>query len=216
MIEMADSERWWWGVLLLSLTLPVALLVGGSARPWLRAAANAPALEDFGVVPDFTLTERSGRALSRADLAGAPWVADFVYTQCQGTCPLLSTKMAKLERRVAADVRLVSFSVDPARDTPEVLAAYARRYGASPTTWLFATGETKALRDLVGKGFHLAVVDPPPGEPDFAGTITHSEKIVLVDADLRIRHYYDGASDAWVDEAVADLARLGSHARTRS
>ena len=214
-METEGSERWWWGTLLLSLALPVALLVHGSARPLLHAIANAPALEDFGVVPDFTLTERSGHALSRADLAGAPWVADFVYTQCQGTCPLLSAKMAKLERRVAPDVRLVSFSVDPARDTPDVLAAYAQRFGASPTTWLFATGEPKALRDLVGKGFHLAVVDPPPGEPDFAGTITHSEKIVLVDADLRIRRYYDGASDAWVDEAIADLAHLGRLSRQR-
>src|SRR5437016_2272579 len=111
LMETAGSERWWWGTLLLSLALPVALLVHGSARPLLHAIANAPALEDFGVVPDFTLTERSGLALSRADLAGAPWVADFVYTQCQGTCPLLSAKMAKLERRVAPDVRLVSFSV---------------------------------------------------------------------------------------------------------
>jgi protein SCO1/2 len=215
-MEITDSERWWWGILLLSLALPVALLARGSARPWLRAPANAPALEDFGVVPDFALTERSGRTLTRADLAGAPWVADFVYTQCQGTCPLLSAKMATLERRVAPDVRLVSFSVDPARDTPDALAAYAQRFGASPTAWLFATGEPRVLRDLVGKGFHLAVVDPPPGETDFAGTITHSEKIVLVDADLRIRRYYDGASDTWVDEAIADLAYLGRRARTRS
>jgi len=205
-----DSERWWWGVLLLSLALPVALLVRGAPRPLLSAHAKAPALEDFGVVPDFTLTERSGRPLSRADLAGAPWLADFVYTQCQGSCPLLSAKMAKLERRIGPDARLVSFSVDPARDTPEVLAAYARRFDASPTTWLFATGEPQAVRDLVGKGFHLAVVDPPPGEPDFAGTITHSEKIVLIDAELRIRRYYDGDADGWVDEAVADLARLGA------
>ena len=208
-MEIADSERWWWGVLLLSLALPVALLVHGSAPSPFRATANAPALEDFGVVPDFTLIERSGRPLSRADLAGAPWIADFVYTRCPGTCPLLSAKMAKLERRVGPDVRLVSFSVDPARDTPDVLAAYAQRFGASPTAWLFATGEPRALRELVGKGFHLAVVDPPPDEPDFAGTITHSEKIILVDADLRVRRYYDGTSDAWVDEAIADLAHLG-------
>src|SRR5207244_6502155 len=58
-MEITDSERWWWGVLLLSLALPVALLARGSARPWLRAPENAPALEDFGVVPDFALTERS-------------------------------------------------------------------------------------------------------------------------------------------------------------
>jgi cytochrome oxidase Cu insertion factor (SCO1/SenC/PrrC family) len=124
--------------------------------------------------------------------------------------------MARLEHRVGPDVRLVSFSVDPVRDTPDALAAYARRFDASPTAWLFATGEPNALRELVGKGFHLAIVDPPSGEPAFAGTITHSEKIVLVDADLRIRRYYDGAGDAWMDEAIADLAQLRSRARARS
>ena len=207
-METADSERWWWSLLLLALALPgVLLLLRDHTAFHHSSATGVPALEDYGAVPDFTLTERSGRPLHRSDLAGTSWIADFVYTGCQGSCPLLSAKMATLQRRMDRGVRLLSFSVDPVRDTPEALRAYAERFGASPTAWLFATGEPSALRELVAKGFHLAVVDPPPGEPELAGTITHSEKIVLIDAASHIRRYYDG-TDEWVEQALADVARL--------
>jgi len=205
-METTESERWWWALLLLALALPAAMLVRRIVPAW-RHAPPAVTLPDYGLVPDFSVVERSGEPLHRADLAGRPWFADFVYTSCPGSCPLLSAKMATLQSRVGAAARLVSFTVDPARDTPETLRRYAQRFAADEG-WLFATGDTKAMRALIGGGFHLAVIDPPADEPELAGTITHSEKIVLVDADLRIRRYYDASSDSWVDDAVADLARL--------
>jgi cytochrome oxidase Cu insertion factor (SCO1/SenC/PrrC family) len=209
--DFGSTNRLPWLLLVLALLLPATL--------WLRHANRHGALTlgggkgeepaDFGVVPDFTLTERSGRALTRADLAGAPWIADFVYTNCPEACPVLSGEMARLHRRLGERVRLVSFSVDPARDTPQALAAYADRFGASRTSWLFVTGPVDSMRRLIGRGFHLAVADAPPDEPDFVGAIAHSEKIVLVDGDLRIRRYYDGGTDRWIESAIADLARLG-------
>jgi protein SCO1 len=215
-MDTTDSDRWWWAVLVLALALPVALLLRRAAPALHPLTASAPLIADYGTVPDFALIERSGRALSRADLAGTPWFADFIYTTCQGSCPLLSARMATLQRRAGASARMVSFSVDPARDTPAALTRYAERFSASPTGWLFVTGEPKALRELIGKGFHLAVVDPPPGEPELEDTITHSEKIALVDADLRIRRYYDGGAPGWVDDALADLARVGASRKRAS
>jgi protein SCO1/2 len=202
-----SNRRLLWLALALALTLPLLLLVRDA---WRSPGAGAGSLEDYGVVPDASLVERSGRRMRIADLAGTPWFADFVYTNCHGSCPLLSAEMARLSHRVGKGVRLVSFSVDPARDTPEALTAYAERFGASADGWLFFTGDVSELRRVISRGFHLAVVDPPPGDPALAGTITHSEKIVLVDRNLHIRRYYDGGSDDWIGAAVADLERLGA------
>jgi cytochrome oxidase Cu insertion factor (SCO1/SenC/PrrC family) len=184
-----------------------------------RHGSSAGVLPDYGTLPNFSLVERSGREIQAQDLAGAPWFADFIYTTCEGVCPKLSAEMAKLARRIGTPsrVKLVSFSVDPLKDTPEALREYATRFQASPDDWLFLTGEVHALRKLIRNGFHLAVVDPPADEPKFAGIITHSEKIVLVDASGRIRRYYDGGEDGWIDQALGDLTRLAANpAETRS
>ena len=112
-------------------------LSGGAA--YLAALHRAPAEDDdFGLVGDFALTERSGRTVTRADLEGKVWVAAFVFTCCAGPCPQVSGTMAELHRDVAndPDVRLVTFTVDPERDTPPVLKQYAERYGADAERWL--------------------------------------------------------------------------------
>jgi protein SCO1 len=215
---VARRGRLSWLVLGLALTLPTVLVI----RDMVRRVADrgvppaGEALGDYGVVPDFSLVERSGGPLRRADLAGTPWLADFVYTNCAGSCPLLSAEMARLHRRIGDRARLVSFSVDPARDTPQALSAYADRFGASAAGWLFVTGDVAELRSLISRGFHLAIVDPPSDQPELVGTITHSEKIVLVDRDLHIRRYYDGGSDDWIATASADLERLDVNAARSS
>src|SRR5262249_52529592 len=91
-------------------------------------------------VPDFTLTERSAREVRRDELAGKIWIADFIFTECAGTCPLMTTNMKKLQEALPAEIQFVSFSVDPAHDT-QVLKEYADRNGADPKRWLFLTGD---------------------------------------------------------------------------
>jgi protein SCO1/2 len=208
---VARSRRLSWLVLALAVALPAVLLIHDTRHGTGHRAPSSPgeALGQHGVLPDFSLVERSGRLLRRADLAGTPWLADFVYTHCEGSCSLLSARMARLHHRVGDRVPLVSFSVDPARDTPQALRDYADRFGASTTGWLFVTGDVAELRNLIARGFHLAVVDPAGGPPELGGTIAHSEKIVLVDRDSHIRRYYDGGSDEWIEAAIADLKRLG-------
>ncbi len=163
---------------------------------------RAEPLPVLGTVPPFTLTERSERPVSATDLLGSVWVADFVFTRCPDVCPLLSTRMASLQQPLATGddpVRLVSVSVDPAHDTPPVLAAYAERYRAGPD-WLFLTGPRDAVAGLLRDGFRVAFADDgPPTAP-----ITHSDRFVLVDRQLRIRGYYHGNDRADVDRLISD------------
>jgi cytochrome oxidase Cu insertion factor (SCO1/SenC/PrrC family) len=152
-------------------------LGGGSLWYWQaqvpRVGGDRPLdqLGNFGVVPEFTLTERSERRVTRNDLLGRVWVVHFFYASCLDTCPLQSAEMANLQRDLAdaPDVRLVSISVDPDHDTPEILRAYAQRFGADPERWLFLTGDKAAIVRLAQDGFHLSVVEPgaaPPQKPD--------------------------------------------------
>lgn len=208
------AERWIWTGFLLAI---VAVIAAG-AWSGLRARQAEPrngasALPVLGTVPEFVLTERSGRAVSKADLGGRPWVANFIFTSCGGVCPLLSSRMAELQRLLAArglEVRLVSFSVDPARDTPEVLRDYAARYGADEQGWLFLTGPRMELYGLIRNGFRLAVAERSPEEvaryPD--EVITHSDRFVLVDAEGRIRAYYHGTDAEVVVRLLRDASAL--------
>ena len=187
--------------------LPLALtLRDGSSGP---GDASTP-LGDFGAVPAFRLTERSGQPVSQADLAGKPWVASFVYTSCEGPCPLLTGRMAKLAARAAErDVRLVSVSVDPVTDTPEVLRAYADRFQAPADRWLFLTGPVDDVRRLVRDGFHLSVAESTM-DSSHGGPITHSTRVVLVDRAGRIRRYYLDGAEPWIEGVLADLDTLES------
>jgi len=139
-----------------------ALLYWQAAQP--RAGGERPLeqLGDFGSVPDFTLVERSERRVTRNDLLGRVWVVNFFYATCPNTCPLQSAKMARLQQDFAdePDMRLVSISVDPKHDSPDVLRAYAQRFGAASERWLFLTGDKAAIYRLAQDGFHLSVVDP--------------------------------------------------------
>ncbi len=168
-------QRSVWGAMLLVLVA----MGGGALWYWQqsqpRAGGERPLeqLGNFGTVPDFTLIEQSGRPITRQDLQGLVWAANFFYTSCPDTCPLQSARMARLQRDFAddRDVRLVSISVDPEHDTPDVLQDYAQRFGAAPERWLFLTGDKAAVYRLAQEGFHLSAVDPgaaPPQAPEAA------------------------------------------------
>lgn len=139
--------------------------------------------EVFGSIPAFRLTAETGRDFDNSALAGKVWVADFIFTNCPGPCPRMSGLMRQLQNSVRdlPDVRLVSFTVDPERDTPEVFSGYARRYQAEPGRWFFLTGPRPALQFLCRDAFKLGNVD---------GSLEHSTRFVLVDRKSRIRGYF--------------------------
>jgi protein SCO1/2 len=200
--------------------------------PFHRPGAEPPgsALETlgrYGAVPDFALTERSGRTVTRGDLVGTVWLANFIYTECTETCPLQSARVARLQTAFvgAADLRFVSITVDPEHDTPAALARYAERYGADPVRWLFLTGNKRVIYHLAKDGFRLGVVDPSdpaasagllrwltPG-PAWAthgskGLIIHSARFVLVDQRAQVRAYHLPDDDASLDRLQANLRTL--------
>ncbi|HVE12545.1 MAG TPA: SCO family protein [Elusimicrobiota bacterium] len=147
----------------------------------LRGSRPAPP-PVYGTVPDFALTDAAGRTVSRKDLLGKPWAASFIFTSCQGQCPMITASMAALHRKVP-DLRLVSFSVDSA-DAPEDLARFAKAHGAG---WTFLTGGPVVVQKLSMEGFKLAAqAGGGAKEP-----IIHSSKLVLVDGRGAIRGYFD-------------------------
>lgn len=159
---------------------------GGNSRD------SAEGLNQYGSVPDFSLTERNGSAVGLAQLRGKIWIADFIYTTCPDTCPLQTARMAKLQGQYAGDpeIQFVSFTVDPERDTPQALTAYADKYQADAARWYFLTGQRERITRLIQQGFHLAVATVPM-DTEPSGMIPHSPRFVLVDKEARIRGYYD-------------------------
>ncbi len=201
--------RWPWligGVVcvlaaVLAAALPIALAM--------RATPSQP-LPELGEVPPFTLTDTDGQPFGSDALAGKVWIADFMFTSCPTICPVLSTNLSRVQdelksRELGDDVILVSISVDPERDTPDVLEEYGKRFGAEPGRWRFLTGERTAIWTLCRDGFHLPVQDNPGNT---AEPILHAGKFVLVDQTGTIRGYYDGEKSAVVDAIVTDAARL--------
>jgi protein SCO1/2 len=184
-----------------------------SSLGWLLAAAlstRAPeaaarALPTIGSVPNLVMLDEQGRVMNLSSLTGSVWIADFIFTRCAGQCPLMSGRMAALQKEFAGvpGVRLVSFTVDPEYDTPERLAAYARQYGARPAQWSFLTAERDTVWRLAREAFRLGVNDEGvPEEP-----IAHSVRLAIVDQQGKVRGTYDAS-----DEAA--LARLTEHVRT--
>ena len=184
-----------------------ALLAAAAGALALVALARALTRHEpppvFWDVPEFTLVERSGRPLTAGDLRGRPWVADFIFTRCGGACPAMTARMAALRGDAPAGVRMVSITVDPEHDTPEVLARYAQRVEAGEE-WLFLTGPREALYRLAIEGFKLGVEEVPPDQQRGGdGPFLHSAHFVLVDRANRVRGFYD-STDA---EALARLRR---------
>jgi protein SCO1/2 len=165
---------------------------------------KAAPLPSYYAVPEFSLQDQTDTAVTLADLKGKVWIADFIFTNCAGTCPMMTAHMRKLHDAVPADIKLVSFTVDPARDTPKVLASYAAEYGATRDRWLFLTGDKEALYDLCVKGFKLALDETSGTDVE---PITHSTRFVLVDKNGQVRGLYSGTE-------ADDLTRLAADAKS--
>ena len=190
------------------LALLFAVAAGASGWFAVRARQAEEPLPVLATVPDFTLTEASGRTVTLQDLAGKPWVADLVFTSCGGICPLMTAAMSQLEQSTEGlpEVRFVSISVDPERDTPEVLTEYAERHRADRSRWLFLTGAPDAIRTLAVGGLKLPIADGDPSKGE--DEILHSQRFVLVDAQAQVRGTYDVRDQEAMFRLRTDLERL--------
>ena len=173
-----------------------ALCVTLSSCAW-----RSSALPVFFDVPEFHLTAQDGQPFDSKILTGKIWVADFIYTTCPGPCPRMTSQMHEVQSAIGqlTDVKLVSFTVDPARDTPPVLAGYAQAHGATAGRWYFLTGPVPALQTLDRDVFKLGNLD---------ASLEHSTRFVLVDRHGRIRGYYGAAQDDPTPTLIVDIRRL--------
>ena len=179
----------------------------------LSACQRGEPLPSFTAVPPFALTAQDGRQVTRDDYAGRVWIADFIFTNCPGPCPMLTSHMRDVQdllQERSLDVPLVSFSVDPETDTPEALTRYGETFGADFSRWTFLTGDKQEIYDLILRGFLLAVSDGAVSADNSAGAgvITHSTRFALIDQQGDVRGYYHGEEPAVAKEIVAGVERL--------
>jgi len=181
-------------------------IAGSAARPAEAYAemGDRQKLEPLWPVPGFALTSQAGETVTPQSLRGRTWVVNFIFTQCRTLCPLLTAKMVQLQRRLeGADVTFVSVSVDPEHDTPEVLAAYARKWAPREKRWtLLAT--TPELLPALARDFHVVAEKGKATDPD---PILHSSVFLLVDREGTVRGAFDS-------ELAADFTALERGVRT--
>lgn len=179
--------------------------VGGTGFAGAVRPANIPPSEPEG------LRDQDGKTVRLADFAGTPIVVTFLYTTCEDTCPLTAQQIRGALDDLGEDVPVLAFSVDPANDTPEVLRAYAERFGADRSRWLFLTGEQEAIRQLAIGGLKLPLADGDPAQGEDA--ILHSQRFVLIDAQGQVRGTYDVRDQEGMLRLRGDLEHLAASDR---
>ena len=200
-----------WLIFVLLLLLPAAVACGGEELPV------------YYEIPSFSLTDQMGRTVTSDDLQGRVVLANFIFTNCTEFCLTLTPRMAQVQERLKEDgllendVALLSFSVDPEYDTPDVLLEYAQRYGADHDAWRFLTGPSEEMENIVTNGFKLAYTEVPQTmehlHPDGSVhiheyNVAHNNRFALVDGQGQVRAYYDGAVEWDKDLVLGDIRRL--------
>jgi protein SCO1/2 len=200
---LVGSSLFWALFVALGLIVPVARS--------LRIALPKP-LPSLSSVPDFTFADQNGERFGTAQLRGKIWIANAVFTRCPTVCPVSTQHMSEVQHRgrgLGEYLHLVSFSVDPEHDTPEVLNAYAKSHRVSPRIWTFLTGDREELKRILNQGLKIYMGKEDEGGDDLM-SIGHGSHFVLVDTQMRIRGYYDLSSNGAVDSLLRDAGLLAS------
>lgn len=197
MVRSSSPPRWLLASLFASL-LVVVLAIAGLA--WLNRSADR-ALPAYGTMPSFQLTDQNGKPFSSTSLNGKFVAVGFIYTSCPDICPMLTTNMVHLQGQLrkaglSDQVTLLSISVDPEVDTPEVLRQYATDRGADLQSWSFLTGTLPQIQAVITDGFKVAYEKIAPAHAGHGAApsyqVSHSGKVILVDPRGQVRAYYDG------------------------
>ncbi|WP_419465905.1 SCO family protein [Bacillus spongiae] len=165
-------------------------------------------------INDFSVTDQNGEPFELADLKGKVTLVDFIFTNCETVCPPMTFNMSKIQRMLAdegvTDYQIASFSVDPERDTPEVLKEYIAQYEANEDNWFLLTGyDQKWISQLAAESFSTIVFDEPDSDQ-----VTHSVRFYLVDQNGTVVKSYFGtktsadAEEVQYDLIVSDLKHL--------
>ena len=162
-------------------------------------------------LPSFSLTDQTGQTFASDQLAGKIWIGNFIFTRCPATCPIQTANLSALQPRLQqldggkGNIHLLSITVDPEYDTPNILSEYAARADADTEHWHFLTGAREEIWPLCKQGFKLAVGDNPP---EANSLIMHSSKLILVDGQGRIRGFFEGTTEEGVSAAFDGVQTL--------
>jgi len=165
-------------------------------------------LPHLGKLPEFALTAQDHQDFASAELAGKVWVADLIFTSCSGPCLRMTSQMSRIQQALAdePEFKMISITVDPARDSPERLTWYAGQAQADPARWTFLTGDMDKIEHLAENGLRLSVASEATEDEGMA--ILHSDRFVLLDRNGEIRGYYDGLDPVAVDRLIGDIRQL--------
>jgi protein SCO1/2/putative membrane protein len=197
------------GTVAVSFLICVLTVGGAPAGP--RRAASDLSAAPLPLGP-FAWTERSGATVRQDDLAGRVWIASFIFTRCKVSCPRITATTKGIQGNLeGSGVRLVSVTVDPEHDTPEVLSRYAEGFGADPARWLFLTGPKAELHRWIVENFKLPARDSSADEvASGAEEVAHSSKLALVDRGNRVVGFFNADDPNEVKELVSRARRLDS------
>jgi len=176
-----------------------------------RSAPPPHPLPVLFAIPPFALTNQDQQLVSSTNLLGQVWLADIVFTRCAGPCPKMTQRMSDIQSALSsqASVKLVTFTTDPAFDTPAVLQSYGKRCGASFDRWWFLTGDKTTLVSLATDGFKFVATDIPAAERRHdADLFVHSTFFVLVDQAGRARGVYYYSDPRMKERVLQDMNRL--------
>lgn len=167
-------------------------------------------------VPKFVFTNQNNRLLSHRDIENKIVIADFFFSHCKTICPILSSQIDRLQEKVNATesrdyVVFLSHTVDPMRDTPEVLRAYADQMGADTSNWHFLTGSPEDLYWQAEEGYKMTAF--PSDTAD--GGFFHTDDVVLLDGQRHIRGIYEGTSTKAMDQLYEDVQILIQETKKR-
>ena len=193
--------------LIFSIFLLILISSGIWTWIWLKSnqSGNGKSLPAYATLSDFSLVDQNNDPISLKTFNGKIWIADFIFTRCAGPCPILSSYMQRMQGMLShsPEVVLVSFSVDPEYDTPEVLAKYASTFGAEKDKWFFLTGDREVIFDIARSSLKLSVESETEIAP-----IIHSTRFVLIDETGGLRGYYDSNEDGFINELISDVRIL--------
>lgn len=168
------------------------------------------------IIPAFTLIDQDGEPVDQSILDGRLTLAGFIFTNCPGLCPMMTSVMAQAQQRLAdTPLRLVSFGLDAERDTPEAMLAFGERFGADFSTWTFATGNTDESRRIIRDGLRLVVEDEAGNQVPTAGggtmaNILHPTRLVLIGPDRRVVGFYSVSEASELDRLEANVRAWAS------
>jgi protein SCO1/2 len=161
-------------------------------------------------IGDFKFQNQEDKTITRADVAGKVFVAEYFFTTCGTICPIMNQQMMRVQKAYQdnPNLKILSFTVDPDVDDVKQMKMYADGHGADPNQWYFLTGTKEDLYGLARKSFFILKPAEAENLGDAGSDFIHTNNFVLVDQKLRIRGYYDGTSVKEVDKLIKDIELL--------